>query len=93
MPIIDELWYGNVYPTEHCGRNNAMLKKHFHFMVKNKEILDSKLNAEQLKLLNAYTEESDVYTQLLSLEAFREGFSLATKLFSEALTEEAYRDE
>ena len=93
MPIIDELWYGNVYPTEHCGRNNTMLKKHFHFMVKNKEILDSKLNAEQLQLLNAYTEESDKYTQLLSLEAFREGFSLATQLFSEAFTEDAYRDE
>ena len=40
MSIINELWYGNISPTEHCGRNNAMLKKHFHFMVKNKEILD-----------------------------------------------------
>ncbi|MBE6944288.1 MAG: hypothetical protein E7453_08590 [Ruminococcaceae bacterium] len=92
MSLIDELWYGNVLPTEHCGRNNAMLKKHFHFMLKNKEILDSKLNTEQLQLLNAYTEESDEYTQLLSLEAFREGFSLAIKLLCEAFANDAYKD-
>ena len=61
-------------------------------MVKNKEILDSKLDAEQLQLLNAYTEESDEYIHLLSLEAFREGFSLATKLLCEAFANDAYRD-
>ena len=61
-------------------------------MVKNKEILDSKLDAEQQKLLQAYTNESDAYTYLLSLEAFREGFSLVTKLFCEALANDAYKD-
>ena len=93
MSIINELWYGNISPTEHCGRNNATLKKHLHFMVKYKEILDSKLDAEQQKLLQAYTNESDAYTYLLSLEAFREGFSLATKLLCEALENDTYRDE
>ncbi len=88
MKMIDELWYGNIMPAEHAGENNPQLRKLLHLIVKNKEILDNTLTDEQRKVLDAYADRYDEYIHILSLETFREGFCLATKIITEGLRTE-----
>ena len=89
MNTIDALWYGNLLPTESCGLTNPQLRKLLALIVTNKERLDQELDEAQKRVLNAYADSYDEYIHIQSLEAFREGFCLAAKLLTEALTQKA----
>ncbi len=44
--LLEELWYGNVYPQEQSTEHNSEIKELISLMGKNRELLSSVLSAE-----------------------------------------------
>lgn len=85
-PTLTELWNSNIHPISDADKlleNNRELTGYIdHHFKKLDAVLDKK-GKETLKTL------TECYDELLSLEceaAFIEGFSLATKILTEAVT-------
>lgn len=85
--IFEQLWNGNIKPYENSGRNDPEVEELAGFMIRNKNALDELLQEEQKKALDKYITCCDSYYYLLTVHAFRDGFSLASKLLAEALPE------
>ena len=82
---IEDLWYGNVNPCEICGTSNEEMKELTRLMVRNEQDLKKELNDRQKAMLEKYTDCADEYWNRLLAQAFHDGFSLASKLLTEAL--------
>ena len=83
---IEELWYGNIATSENCGVNNPEIEKLVSLIERNKENLDKTLADPQKQMLEKLLSCSDEFTQLLSVQAFCDGFCLASRLLAEAFT-------
>lgn len=83
--LFEQLWNGNLVPCKTCGRGDPELKELAKLIEKNKSILDDVLGEAQKKHLQNYMDCCHEYDYLLTVHAFREGFSLAGKLLIETL--------
>lgn len=82
MSILQELWYGNINPSEDKEVSNDE-KELVELMARHQEYLISKLNDKELDELKKYTECSEKYTSLVECQAFEIGFKLAARLLIE----------
>ena len=82
-----ELWNGNIAPGEHCGAHDTQANKLICLMERNREKLNAGLTEVQKKLLQKYIDCADEYWMHMMELAFCDGFSLASRLTVEALTE------
>ena len=87
--IFEQLWNGNIKPYENSGRNDPEVEELAQFVIRNKNALDKLLQEEQKKTLEKYITCCDSYYYLLIVHAFRDGFSLAAKMLTEALRMDA----
>lgn len=83
---IEQLWYGNIGPADSCGSGFAEIERLTVLMDRHAEKLEETLNDAEKAVLHKYMECADEYTSLLTAQAFQEGFSLASKLMAEALS-------
>ena len=75
MDILEELWYGNVTPTEYsCIENNANYKEALKLVIKNQERLKAIMNDEQKDLLERLLTASEEFANLIELDCFKIGF-------------------
>lgn len=82
MSILQELWYGNINPSE----DKEVLydeKELVELMARNQEYLTSKHKDNELDEFKKYVECIDEYTSLVECQAFEIGFKLAARLLSE----------
>lgn len=82
MSILQELWYGNINPSE----DKEILdeeKKLIELMARHQEYLTSKLKEKELDEFKKYVECCEEYTSLVECQAFEIGFNLAIKLLTE----------
>ena len=84
---IEDLWYGNIATSENCGVNDPEIEKLVCLIERNKDKLNKVLCDPQKQLLEKLLSCSDEFTQLLSARAFCDGFCLASRLLTEALTD------
>ena len=84
---IVQLWYGNIGPGEHCGAHDTQAKKLICLMERNRDKLNGGLTEAQKELFQKYIDCADKYLVHMMELAFCEGFSLASRLTAEALTE------
>ncbi len=70
---------------ENCGVNGPEINKVILLMERHREILQGDLVKPQKDTFDKYAECSDEYAELISEQAFCAGFSLASRLLSEAL--------
>lgn len=84
---IQDLWIGNIAPSETCGVGDPQIERLIIMMERNKDDLIQTLHDQQKEILNKYTACTDEYTYLITMQSFVEGFCLAAKLFTEALSD------
>lgn len=85
--LLEELWYGNVYPQEQSTEHNSDIKELISLMGKNREILSSALTAEQNLTLEKYDDCLNEMNSIIEKEVFAYGFRLGGKLMLEVLTD------
>lgn len=82
MSILEELWYGNINPSEDKEIFDEE-KKLVELMARHQEYLISKLKDNELDEFKKYIECSEKYTSLVECQAFEIGFKLAVRLLTE----------
>lgn len=82
MSILEELWYGNINPSEDRDISDEE-KKLVELMARHQEYLTSKLKDKELDTYQKYIECVDEYTSLVECWAFEIGFRLAIQLFTD----------
>lgn len=82
MSILQELWYGNINPSEDKEVSDDE-KELVELMARHQEYLTSKLKDKELNVLKKYVECCEEYTSLVECQAFEIGFKLAVRLMNE----------
>jgi len=83
---IENLWNGALAPCEKCGENDPEVKNMARLIERNREDLQKELNDRQRERLKGYTSCYEEYIYLIGAHAFSEGFSLASRLLTEAFS-------
>ncbi len=82
MSMLEELWYGNINPSEDKEISDEE-KKLVELMARHQEYLTSKLKDKEIDAFKKYVECVDEYTSLVQSHAFEIGFKLAVRLLTE----------
>lgn len=82
MSILQELWYGNINPSEDKEVSDDE-KELVELMARHQEYLTSTLKDKELEEFKKYIECCDEYTSLVESQAFEIGFKLAVRLITE----------
>ena len=82
MSILEELWYGNINPSEDKEVSDEE-KELVKLMARHQEYMQSILKDKELDAFKEYVECVDEYTSLVECQAFEIGFKLAVKLLTE----------
>ena len=87
MDILEELWYGNISPTEYSRiENNANYKEALKLVNQNQEHLRATLSDEQEELLETLLTANEEFANLIEFDCFKVGFKLGARLTIEAYT-------
>ena len=86
--ILNELWFGNLAPSEKPYKANTEYQKLTDKRFKIRDKLCKTLAAEQLKLLEEYDDTVEDYSSALSAEAFAQGYGLGVKMTMEVMDQE-----
>ena len=81
--LLEELWYGNIYPQEQSTKNNREVKELISLMGKNREELSESLTNEQKITLEKYDDCVNEMYSIIEREAFVFGFRLGGRLVME----------
>ena len=85
MDVLEELWYGNITPTEYSRiENNADYKEALRLVNQNQERLRTTLTNEQIELLEKLLTANEEFANLIELDCFKVGFRLGARLIIEA---------
>ena len=83
--LLEELWYGNIYPQEQSTKNNREVKELISLMGKNREDLSVAFTDEQKVTLEKYDDCVNEMYGIIEREAFAYGFRLGGRLTLEIL--------
>ena len=87
MDILEELWYGNITPTEYsCIENNTNYKEALKLVNQNQERLKATLTDEQSELLEKLLIANEEFANHIELDCFKVGFKLGARLTTETCT-------
>ena len=87
MDILEELWYGNITPTEYSRiENNSNYKELLKVVTQNQERLKATLTDEQKELLEKLLTANEEFANLIELDCFKVGFKIGVRLTIEAYT-------
>lgn len=87
MDILEDLWYGNIMPTEYSRiENNASYKEALSLVTQQQERLRTTLNDEQKDLFERLLTANEEFSNIIELDCFKVGFKLGARLTIEAYT-------
>ena len=87
MDILEDLWYGNITPTEYSRiENNASYKEALSLVTQQQERLKTTLNDEQKDLFERLLTANEEFSNIIELDCFKVGFKLGTRFTIEAYT-------
>lgn len=87
VALFEQLWNGGIAPYKTCGIDDPEVAALAELVERNKAALYRELSDLQRKLLYNYESCCDEYRYLIAVHAFRSGFSLASRLLTDALGE------
>ena len=87
MSVLEELWYGNLEPSEFPVSSNREYKELLHLIARNEEKLLYTMTKEQKELFSRYTDCIREFQSLTELLLFQSSFKLGAKLMAEMMTE------
>ena len=79
MSTLQELWYGNIRPSEDKVITNDE-KKLVSLIARHHETLSSSLKNDDLVVFDKYVDCFTEYASLIEAQAFEIGFKLAVKM-------------
>lgn len=77
MNFIEELYYGNINPSEKRYKKATPYDKELSIFTANEDKLEEVLSGEHLKLFNELVNASDEISATSGVENFKIGFNLA----------------
>ena len=85
MIILDDLWYGNVRPTERSIVRGSKLDNLMNILCQNEDNLMGSLTDKQKESFEKFKDCQSEITDYLETEAFTSGFTIAVKLMVEVM--------
>jgi hypothetical protein len=83
MNFIEELYYGNIKPSEKRYDRDSQYAKALELFCKNEKILSDTLEGDTLKLFNRLVDASDEISACTGAENFKLGFILGVQLMAD----------
>ncbi len=92
MQILEDLYIGEVRPSERCGSRNRQHVKALNELVKVEEELSASLNDEQKKLFAVFEDAQREVSVLTDIETFTYAFKLGAKIMLDVLTDSPMKE-
>ena len=87
MSVLEELWYGNLEPSEFSFSSGQEYKELLHLVSCSEEKLLSTMTQEQKELFSRYSDCVREFQSLTELLLFQSSFKLGAKLMAEIMAE------
>ena len=85
VTILEDLWYGNVRPTERSIVRGSKLDNLMNLLCQNEDDLMKGLTDKQKESFEKFKDCQSEITDCLETEAFISGFTIATKFMVEVM--------
>ncbi len=85
MTILEDLWYGNVRPTERSIVRGSKLDNLMNLLCQNEDDLMKGLTDKQKESFDKFKDCQSEITDYLEREAFVSGFTIAVKLMVDVM--------
>lgn len=86
--MLEELWYGNLEPSEFDSSSSKEYKELLHLVSRNEEKLLTTMTAEQKELFSKYSDAMREFQALAECLLFQNSFKLGARMMI-AVMEEA----
>ncbi len=86
MNILEELYYGNVFPNEKCAKLDEQTKELLSLQNRNEENLISTLTDEQKETFEKFKDCNREFHEINERQLFILGFKLGAKIVIEAMS-------
>ena len=87
MKILEELWYGNIEPTDYDADAGKEYKEVLRLISKNEEKLQASFTEEQEELFSRYTDAVREYQTMAECLLFQNSFRLGARIMLEVMQE------
>ncbi|MGN1420598.1 MAG: DUF6809 family protein [Eubacterium sp.] len=85
MDILEDLYYGNLFPNEKCAKLNDEMKELLGLLNRNEEKLTSTLSDEQKETFEKYKDCNQEISEIVERNAFLNGFRLGARIIIEVV--------
>ena len=85
MTILEDLWYGNVRPTERSIVRGSKMDTLMKLLCQNEDDLMGGFTEKQKESFEKFKDCQSEITDYLETEAFTQGFTIAVKLMVEVM--------
>ncbi len=87
MRILEELWYGNIEPTEYDACPCAEYKEALLLIRRNEEKLQSTMTDAQKELFSRYVDSVREFQDMAKCLLFQNGFRLGARMMLDIMDE------
>lgn len=87
MSVLEELWYGNLEPSEYSFFSSREYKERLHMVTRKEEKLLSTMTKEQKELFSRYSNCVREFRSLTELLLFQSSFKLGARMMAEMMGE------
>ena len=87
MKILEQLWYGNIEPTEYDASPCKEYKEVLQLMNRNEERLRATMTDEQTELFSRYTDCVREFQTMTECLLFQNSFKLGARIMLEVMEE------
>ena len=87
MKLLEELWYGNIEPTEFDANADKYYKETLRLITRNEEKLQATMTDEQKELFSRYTDCVREYQTMAECLLFQNSFRLGARIMLEVMAE------
>ena len=88
MDILEDLYYGNLFPQEKCARLDDEVKELLKLLNRNEEKLTVTLTESQKETFEKYKDCNREISEICERESFIKGFQLGARIIIEVISQE-----
>ena len=85
MTTLEDLYYGNINPSDRYIKRGTKVDKIVKLIYKNEEALTATLTDQQKEIFEKFKDCQSELSETVERDAFRDGFILATRIMIEVM--------
>ncbi len=85
MDILEDLYYGNLFPHKKCAKLDDEMKELLGLLNRNEEKLTETLSDEQKEIFEKYKDCNQEISEICERNAFLNGFRLGARIIIEVV--------